>query len=61
MRRLANPDRKPPFGPKHQWITYKYVVCDFGLAINDLADEDLQGAFCRDVIQEMEALISVLN
>ncbi|KAJ4415946.1 hypothetical protein N0V82_007068 [Gnomoniopsis sp. IMI 355080] len=47
-------------GPKYQRLTQKCLECDFGFG-KDLAQPELQSAVYRDVVCELEELVSLLD
>ena len=54
-RRLAR-SAKTDMGPTYRKVVQKVVECDFGCALDDLNDPQLQAAFYHDVICTLEKL-----
>lgn len=61
IRKVANlAERDSRLGPRYQRLTQKCLDCDFGFG-KDLAQPELQSAVYRDVVCELEDLISSLE
>lgn len=61
IRKVANlAERDSRLGPRYQKLTQKCLDCDSGLG-KDVAQTELQNAVYRDVVCELEDLVSALD
>ncbi|ETS86365.1 hypothetical protein PFICI_00193 [Pestalotiopsis fici W106-1] len=61
VRKIADlADRGSRLGPRYQKITQQCLDCDFGFG-KDLREPQLQAAIYRDVVCELESLVSTLE